>query len=118
MGTVEVCREALRTARIAQLVEHGSNKPRVGGSSHSLSIFCGELFQRCHTLRTSFGCSANGKKKKKRKSSPERDRTAVLLRTRQALSPLSYETAVRRFSTTNCLLCVAPSSSTAICGDP
>ena len=28
----------IASARIAQLVEHGSNKPRVGGSSPSLSI--------------------------------------------------------------------------------
>ena len=32
-----------RTALVAQLVEHGSNKPRVGGSSPSWSMSCGPI---------------------------------------------------------------------------
>ena len=47
------------TALVAQLVEHGSNKPRVGGSSPSWSSFFG--FAALHSLAqvcrgtTSFG---------------------------------------------------------------
>ena len=41
-------------ALVAQLVEHGSNKPRVGGSSPSWSssnfVFCHNTIQRCAML--------------------------------------------------------------------